>query len=468
MLLALVAVAWAPGAAEQARSAAPGAHQPPSIVLVVTDDQRWDTLWGMRAVEEALADHGVTFTNSFVVNPLCCPSRASLLTGRYSHSTGVYLNQPPRGGFRSFHDSQTIATVLHRAGYTTGLVGKYLNGYGASAGDARYVPPGWDSWTAFLGGTSYYDYRLVDHGHVERYGRGGSAYSTDVLARKAVQFAATARPPFFLEFAPFAPHQPATPPPRYRDAFDHFAWWRPPSFNERDLSDKPRYIRRLGPLTPSQERRALRFRREQLEAALAADDAVRALLRALEGRHMLGSTMIVFTSDNGVAWGEHPLIAARKVVPYEEPIRVPLVIRYDPVTRERASQDGHLVLSLDLAATFAAAAGTVMPGAEGRSLLPLLSHVARPPWRHDFLVEHLAGPPQRAVPTYCAVRGERYKYVLYRTREEELYDLLLDPHELDNVAAHPAMRQPKRRLRARLERLCRPAPPGFTAFAARP
>jgi N-acetylglucosamine-6-sulfatase len=456
------------GGAEVAKSAGTLPHaERPSIVLVLTDDQRWDTLWGMQTVVEALAAHGVTFTNSFVTNPLCCPSRASLLTGRYSHSTGVYLNAPPHGGFRSFRDTTTIATVLHAAGYTTGLFGKYLNGYGAQPSDALYTPPGWDYWTAFLGNTTYYDYRLVEQGLVTQYGRRASDYSTDVLARKAASFVASAPRPFFLALAPFAPHTPATPPRRYARTFALFPWWGPPSFNEHDLSDKPSYIRRLGPLRPEQVRRVVRFRRAQLEAALAVDDAVRRILLALERRHMLGTTMVVFASDNGVAWGEHRLIAADKVVSYEEAIRVPLVIRYDPLGRERQLDDGHLTLNIDLAPTFAALAGTRMPGAEGRSLLPLLTRARQPHWRHDFLVEHLVGPPQRDVPTYCAVRGERYKYVLYQTQEDELYDLLLDPYELHNLASQPSVSAVKSRLRQRLATLCEPRPPGYTAFARR-
>ena len=130
-------------------------------------------------------------------------------------------------------------------------------------------------------------------------------------------------------------------------------------------------------------------------------------MKALEYRHMLGTTMIVFASDNGVAWGEHPLIAARKLVPYEEPIRVPLVIRYDPLTGGRPLTDAHLALNIDLAPTFAALAARKMPRAEGRNLLPLLAG-RHPAWRHDFLIEHLVGPPQRDVPTYTALRGARY------------------------------------------------------------
>jgi arylsulfatase A-like enzyme len=438
----------------------------PNIVLVLTDDQRWDTLRGMPTVEQALVGHGVTFTNSFVVNSLCCPSRSSILTGQYSHSTGVYLNAPPHGGFPSFHDTRTIATVLKSAGYTTGLFGKYLNRYGVAAHDASYVPPGWDHWTAFLGKTKYYDYRLLDQRRVRRYGRKPSDYSTDVLARKAASFVAHARGPFFLEFTPFGPHEPATPPPRYAKAFAKASSWKEPlNFDERDRSDKPAYIRRLEPLTEKQLEQADRFRRAQFAATLAVDDAVRSIVKALEARHVLKTTMIVFASDNGVSWGEHSLAAARKLVPYEESIRVPLVIRYDPLTHARRRDDGHLALNIDLAPTFAALAGRKMPGAEGRSLMPLLAG-GRPAWRHDFLVEHLVGRPQPDVPTYCAVRSERYKYVLYQTREEELYDLQRDPYELDNRASNPALSALKARLRLRLAALCTPRPPGYTALPA--
>jgi arylsulfatase A-like enzyme len=419
----------------------------------------------MPTVTEAIADHGVTFTNSFVVNPLCCPSRASLLTGRYSHSTGVYLNVPPHGGFTWFRDSTTLATALHEVGYTTGLFGKYLNGYGTRVQDEGYIPPGWDTWSVFYGGMGYYDYALAEQQRVVRFGHQPADYSTWVLARQAASFIDHAEQPFFVELAPSAPHGPVTPPPGYGDDFEHFSWWTPPSFNERDVSDKPAYIRALGPLTPAQMRRAARFRREQLAAVLGVDNAVRSVLRALQRRHLLRKTVIVYTSDNGVAWGEHPLIAARKLVPYEEPIRVPLVVRYDPILRGRPRQDGSLVLNVDLAPTFAALAGTRLPDAEGRSLLPLLSSQTRPEWRSDFLFEHLAGPPQRSVPTYCAVRGKRYKYVLYQTGEEELYDLFRDPYELRNLAGHRSVKRLQEQLRIRLGVLCQPPPPGYSALS---
>ena len=218
------------------------------------------------------------------------------------------------------------------------------------------------------------------------------------------------------------------------------AWWAREYLVERHVLGRRRAFGRNRPPDNWRSRRVRRSRKSlgvarRLEGSNPSPSANKR--SAARGAPLLGC---VFTSDNGVAWGEHPLIASRKVVPYEEPIRVPLVIRYDPLVHERPSEDGHLVLNIDLASTFAAVAGTRMPGAEGRSLLPLLAPVPRPRWRHDFLIEHLAGPPQREVPSYCAVRGERYKYVLYQTREEELYDLLRDPHELDNIAPHPAVR----------------------------
>jgi arylsulfatase A-like enzyme len=464
-LLTLALVAACAGAGLRTPAAAAQAPKPPNIVFVLSDDQRWDTLGSMPNVQSELVAHGVTFSNSFVPTSLCCPSRASILTGKYAHSTGVYLNIGAHGGFRAFKDSTTIATVLHKAGYTTGLFGKYLNRYGVAAADAHYVPPGWDDWHVFLSKTKYYDYQLDENRHVRSYGHDAHDYSTDVLAQKAVSFVHHARGPFFMELTPFGPHEPATPPLRYAKAFATSTWKKPPSFNAADVMTKPAYIRRLPELDAKRLTQADQFRRNQLASALAVDDAVGALVKELKARHELGNTMIVYASDNGVSWGEHHLIAARKLVPYEESIRVPLVIRYDKLTHGRPRQDRRLALNIDYAPTFAALAGRRMPGAEGRNLLPVLAG-QQPAWRHDFLIEHLHGPPQTDVPTYCGVRTERYKYVLYQTREEELYDLKLDPFELQNLASNPALAAVKDRLRTRLATLCTPRPPGYTVLGS--
>jgi arylsulfatase A-like enzyme len=425
---------------------------------VVTDDQRWDTLSALPTVQRELVGKGVTFRNAFVVNALCCPSRASILTGRYSHSTGVWVNTGVRGGFGAFDDASTIATWLDAAGYETALVGKYLNGYAAP-----YVPPGWDRWVAFSGAPEYYDYHLNVDGSVVSRGADEGDYSTDALASEAVSFIQESEGPLFLYFAPFAPHFDRRSPfsvtaaTRHAGAFAGLEPWRPPSYDEADVSDKPAWLRALAPF--SEERRAAldSYRRSQLDSLLAVDDAVAGILDALADTRRLRNTLFVFTSDNGLAWGEHRW--SSKLVPYEESIRVPLVVRYDALPAWPRADD-RIALNVDLAPTLAAAAGTDAPGVEGRSLLPLLS-AETPHWRSDFLVEHLGASATATVPTYCAVRGERYAYVQYASGEEELYDLALDPHQLENRARRLTLRRTLSGFRSRLLALCRPAPPRF-------
>jgi arylsulfatase A-like enzyme len=436
------------------------AHRP-SIVLILTDDQRWDTLWAMPNVRELLQQHGVTFKKAFVTNSLCCPSRTTILTGKYSHSTGVYTNFPPHGGFPSFRDGTTIATVLHGAGYRTGLIGKYLNTY-STAAHSGYIPPGWDRWFAFAGDNGhYYNYDVTNNGRIRHYGSQPADYSTNVLANQAVGFIRNTRGPLFLYFAPSAPHQPSIPAPQDKTAFSarHFGW--PPNFNEADVSDKPAWVRAAVLRNPAY---VDGVRRRQYRSLLAVDRSVARIVRALHDTGRLSTTFIVFMSDNGFLWGEHRLGDKRAV--YEESIRVPMVIRYDPITRS-ARTDGHLVLNMDLARTWAALAGRLMPGSNGHSLLPLLRS-GTAPWRTQFLVEHLKDTEGDLIvhsdPTYCAIRTKVFKYVLYQTREQELYRLTTDPYELQNLAHRPRFRDRMLSLRHRLNLMCRPRPPGYTAF----
>jgi arylsulfatase A-like enzyme len=195
----------------------------PNVVLLVTDDQRFDTLSAMPTVTGELAGKGVTFANAFVVNPVCCPSRASILTGRWSHQTGVWTVWNHRhGGFTAFDDRQTLAGWLDASGYETLLAGKYLNGYVPGALDHwshpidhRYVPPGWDRWYAYwVGGgcgCPFQDAPFTDGRDVLR----SAGYTTDVLAAHAVQFVEETADPFFLYLAPSAPHLPAPPAERH-------------------------------------------------------------------------------------------------------------------------------------------------------------------------------------------------------------------------------------------------------------
>jgi arylsulfatase A-like enzyme len=423
------------------------------VVLILTDDQRWDSLWAMPNVQRLLVDRGVTFSNSFVVNSLCCPSRATFLTGNYSHRTGVYRQIPPHGGYDSFEDGSTIATWLHDAGYTTALIGKYLNGYQHAAA-AGVIPPGWDRWMAFAT-PSYVDYELNVEGTVVEHGHDPSDYSTTVLGSAAEDFIRNTTGPIFLDFAPNAPHAPATPEPRFKQAFSDLGPLRPPSFNEQDVSDKPSYIRAMPSLTQGDIQALDELYRDQYRVLQSLDEQVGRLIDALADTGRLDNTLIVFTSDNGLQLGEHRWV--KKEVPYEESIRVPLVIRYDPIGRAGVS-DPRLVLNLDFAPTAAEVTGVDAPTMDGRSLLPLLAG-SDEPWRQDFLVEHMEG--SNPVPTYCALRTKAELYARYATGEEELYQLRSDPNELTNLASVLAEQGRLVRLRGRLEDLCVPAPPGY-------
>jgi N-acetylglucosamine-6-sulfatase len=290
------------------------------------------------------------------------------------------------------------------------------------------------------------------------YGTKATDYATDVLARYATGFiqSVPAGDPLFLYFAPHAPHGPATPPPRYKDAFALLPDYRPPNYNEPNVSAEPSWVRALPLLSRRAQRVEDLFRIDQYRTLLAVDDAVAGILRSLAATGRLSDTLLVFTSDNGLELGSHRW--ENKMVPWEEAIRVPLIVRFDPLQDGVPSTNRSLVLNLDLAPTMAAAAGVGSPGSEGTSFLPLLGTDPLS-WRRDFLIEHWGqGSP---IPPYCAVRDERYKYVKYQDGEEELYELANDPFELHNLASDPRYRSAKERLHARLVELCSPPPPYF-------
>lgn len=433
----------------------------PNIVLILTDDQRYDDDWVLTTVQSELAAKGVKFINASVVNPWCCPSRASILTGKYSHGTDVYRNTPPHGGFSTFkpRDQSTLATWLNAAGYRTGLVGKYLNGY-----KSTYKPPGWNKWVAFCcdeanEGGEYYNYDLIMDGVKKHYGSTPADYSTDVLAAEAISFinSTPSTQPLFLYFAPFAPHGDPIPAVRHKNAFKGYQFFSPPSRNEADVSDKPAYIRSTPLLSAAKLQGYDASRRKALGTLLAVDEAVKGILDSLTETGRLSNTMVVFMSDNGFSRGEHRWV--KKQAPYEEDIRVPLTVRYDPMISAPRT-DTNFALNIDLAPTFAALAGVAAPGADGSSLLPLLSS-PNSPWRSDFLIEHLKGGGGDTVPSYCAVRNLTHSYVQYQTGEEELYDINADPYQLQNRASDPQFVPLRESLRSRVKELCKPTPPGF-------
>jgi arylsulfatase A-like enzyme len=416
----------------------------PNIIFILTDDMRKDELGRMPLTQNLLAAKGITFNNAFVPYSTCCPSRASILRGQYTHNHNVWNNSAPAGGFVRFHseglEASTVATWLRgRAGYHTVLLGKYLNEYPDDMGQS-YVPPGWDEWYARLGPThthDYYDYHLNENGHVVHYGTAEPDYYTDVLSRKARNYVSRRAPkarPFFMYLSVGAPHDPATPAKRHENMFSEVTLPRYPSFNENDVSDKPNGVS-IAPLLDGEDIRELTVSyRNRLRSLQAVDETVARLVSELRQQRELDNTYIVFTSDNGFHLGEHRLALVKRT-PYEESIRVPLVVR-GPNVPAGITRD-ELALNIDFAPTFMDLAGTTSPSfVDGRSLRPLLRG-GRPSasWRTAFLLES-----NQSGRTY-GVRTAQKKYIQYGGSTRELYNLKTDPYELDNdyFAAEPAL-----------------------------
>jgi arylsulfatase A-like enzyme len=337
------------------------------------------------------------------------------------------------------------------------------------------VPPGWDGWYGIVGG--HLSTQLNENGHIvsydpERY------YLDDVFAQKAVSYvrrAADNGPPSFMWLGTTASHAPATPAPRHKNAFPNAQLPRPPSFNEKDVSDKPAWIRDNAPLNPEQIALAENLYRKRLQSMLAVDEMIGQLVDTLEESGELNNTYIFFTSDNGWHAGEHRL-STGKWTAYEEDIRVPLIVRGPGVPEGRKLE--HLVLNNDLAPTFADLAGAETPSfVDGRSLGPLLTDDPPAPenWRQAFLVEAATELSGTLVPVLSgdqlpedwrhapredwgrpgleAIRTEEYLYVEYGTSERELYDLRDTPYQLDNVYKESADSELLRRLQGRLAAL---------------
>ena len=445
-----------------------GAAARPNVILIVTDDQRWDSVWSMPNVRHDLQDHGVTFTNAFVTTSFCCPSRASILTGQYSHHTGVYSDRGPNGGAPAFRDTSTVATWLQGAGYRTALVGKYLNEYNLMA---HHIPPGWSQWDALANADPalhYYDYTMNQNGRLVHYGSRPRDYADTVLGSIALRFVQTARPPFFLEFAPIAPHLPAPPAPGDRGRFAGTALPMRPNYNEADVGDKP-WSGMFRPLLPADAVTLRTYWDTALASLQDVDRSIGSMVAALRADGQLRNTVFLFTSDNGMLLGEHRL-GERKIWPYEESIRVPLVVAGAGISDPgRRSPD--LALNIDIAPTIAQLAG-VRPGLpqDGRSLVPLLRN-EHPPWRRAFVVEYLGAGNHGDgfVAPFDGIRTTRYLYVRYGPLRmvpgeprvpypngtRELYDLARDPYELQNIAADPAEAALRARLGAELQRLLR-------------
>jgi arylsulfatase A-like enzyme len=495
---------------------------PPNIVVIITDDMRHDQMDDMPTVMSELLGKGRSFDAGFIVDPICCPSRTSFLRGQYAHTTSVYDIDGPWGGWGQIRtadlEKEMLPVWLDRAGYFTAEVGKYQNGY-----TALVKPPGWDYWRGRNGGsyTSFKFACVAPDPSCPRSSKwqvfnstnpGYEAHEVTNRALEAIQRSGSE--PFFGWFSYFAPHPPMTPEPKYVDETEQCGdvdYRTSPSFNEAatdtaivdgvtGLKDKPRWLKSKPAWAQDQALiEGVTKPRDGCRALLSVDDGIAQILAALDAKDPgLDNTVIVFTSDQGVQYGEHQ--RTEKRVPYEGTIRVPYVVRADGLLGETPVRDAsNIVLNIDLAPTILELTGsTGAPGCpaeepfrtpclergggfDGKSFASLLSPgVAATAGFSDraFLIEM---HDDQTFPEYCAVRTPHAKLIRYDKdvgADFEAYDLSgaygrADPHELHSVVYSASDGIPKFRAGGKqvfddlypvLKRLCEPLPPEYLPF----
>jgi N-acetylglucosamine-6-sulfatase len=517
--VALIAVLLFSAASASARPVSAEKDGRPNILVVMTDDQAAADVAQMPNVRKLLAKQGTTFANAVDSFPLCCPSRATFITGQYAHNHGVFGNFYPYGWYGMKHRANILPAWLQKVGYRTALIGKWLNGYGALDAHGE-VPTGFDIWRGLLDVSAYdyFNFVMNRNGKLKTWGDAAFArglvafanievtpnpaglqgvmdklreefgpapytywgthkpsdYSPDVTGKVAEQLVsgeAKSKKPFFIWWAPAAPHREdvATtlmgrpgrdprPAPRYAQKSSRFKLPRPRSFNEANFADKPTNMRQHAPLLSDKQIAQLQLDYEgRIGSLLAVDDHVKRLMAILKKTHQDKNTLVVFVSDNGWLQGQHR-IPGDKFLPYEESLRVPLILRGPGVPKGKTVRGQ--VSNIDFAATLLdvahARAGRTQ---DGVSLMP----TARDPKRHpNGIVEIEAPRPlfEQNVPVnawdrpYKGVRTERYTYVRYtETGDEELYDRKVDPGELLNRASFPAYAKIKAHLTAKLAKL---------------
>lgn len=447
---------------------APGTK--PNILVVMTDDQTLESLRVMNTTKAELVDEGTSFSRYYVSFPNCCPSRATYLTGQYSHNNGVEDNLPPLGGAAKLKSDQTLPVWLQSAGYTTSHVGKYLNTWGEDGNITP--PPGWNEWFGLIDPSTYqyYGYSVSDNGTKRDFGDGPQDYQTDVLGQKVVDFvkaqSGTNRP-WFLSFTPLAPHAETTesiaqgtagttgatgefkwsfpkPAPRHERSLAAQAP-RTSSFNDADVSGKPTELAERPLLGEGNIKLIDQGYQLELQTLLAVDEWVGKIVQALKDTNQIDDTVILFTSDNGFFHGEHRL-AFQKFELYEPSVHVPLIIRGGPFAKKK--QVATLAGNVDLAPTILALAGAKagLP-LDGIDLATVAATDKAPTSNRALLLENRS---KKGIAQ--AILTPRYKYI-ERRGEQELYDLDKDPDERTNLATDPGAASLKAELAKRLDKL---------------
>jgi arylsulfatase A-like enzyme len=398
----------------------------PNVLIIVTDDQRAaNTMWVMPKTRFRFVRNGVRYLRGFATTPLCCPSRATILTGRYAHNTGVHTNGRP-----SALDRTTLfPRLLQRAGYRTAMVGKFLNSWPVTT-----APPYFHRW-ALQGGRPYVDPTFNINGTIRTVQGYSTRLAGDFAIRFLRRFETHDAAPWFLYLAPTAPHHPWTAEPRYRDA-PPATWGGNPAVFERDRSDKPPSFRKIH--WTLAEGRAVRA--GQLRALMSVDDLVGRVFATLHDLGERRATLAFFLSDNGFLWADHHLGGARntagqKRLPYTDSVRVPFFVSW-PGHLPGGTRDGRLTGNVDIAPTVLGAAGIppdpFKPPLDGRSLL-------KPDARNRILLERWRESVGSWIPNWASIRTHGYQYIEYYANDgvtrifREYYDLRRDPWQLRNL-----------------------------------
>lgn len=457
--------------------------KPSNIILILADDQ--DVYLGgmtpMKKTKALIGDKGATFVNAFTVTPLCCPSRSSILTGRYPHNHEVRNNSLSGNCssqlWQKGPEAAAFPVYLSKLKYQTFFAGKYLNQYGSKlAGDVGHVPPGWDQWHALVGNSQYYNYTLSVNGVEEKHGdRYEQDYLTDLITNRSLNFLdnRSYQHPFFLMLSPPAPHSPWTAAPQYQKQFDNVKAPRDGSF-DKPGKDKHWLLRQpVNPMPNSSLAFLDNAYRRRWQTLLSVDDMVEKLVKKLESIKELNNTYIFYTSDNGYHTGQFSLPIDKRQL-YEFDIRVPLLVRGPGIKPNQMLQAP--VLNIDLAPTILDISGVNLSAVnlDGQSFLSQMAPSLRNgSARPCFLVEYTGeGRPTSdpACPklgpglfqcfpdcvcedaynnTYACVRTleskQNLQYCEFADSESfvEVYNLTSDPHQLENIVkkVDPALLQ---------------------------
>ena len=436
-----------------------GSDKRPNIVCIVGEGLRWDELssTGNKIIKTPNMDRigleGCTFHNAFVVNALCLPSRATMLTGMYSHSTGAVSNVQGKIDPRF----PLVSDLLQKAGYETAFLGK-------SHVEGALMDHYWDYYFGFVGQADYYRPRITE-GFRGKYGPAKlyeGEYVDTLLTRKAVEWLQQKHEkPFCMFLWFYAPHAPFYRPKDMVNDLNGVPIPAPPSFNEdlKGYPGKPRAVAdaddKIGysEVFSDDPRSLEELVKDHYVGVEDNDRNVGAVLRELEQQNLMGDTAILLSSDHGFFLGEHHLYDKRLM--YEPSIRVPMLLRYPGKVKAGATSE-EMVLNLDMAPTMLQIAGLPVPDEmQGRSMLPLAEGVRGVHWRQDWLYEYYEYPGFENVRPCRGVRTKRYKLIHFflEPEEWELYDLEKDPNEMDNLYGKAGYEELTAHLKQRIEEL---------------